>query len=96
MLEQKESILVTTDMLYTNSKVFNSSTEKLPVLCQYCGSADHQSSVCPQAQVWAMCKTKNHTLMYIGPSLKEIEDPEKDNRAYKSDNPSLRFSKKVY
>ena len=53
---------------------------------QYCGSADHQSSTCPQAEVWSTCKTKKHGLKYMCLILKGGKKLERYNKGYKYDN----------
>ena len=82
-LEQQTSVLVTKDLLLTSTTVSNYATEitihtyiHTFIHCQYCGSADHQSSACPQAEVCHMSKTKNHRSIYICPLLKEVNNQE--------------------
>ena len=61
--------------------------------CQYCGSVDHWSNTCLQADTCPTFKTKNHSLLYICLLLRNTKGQEKDCRGYKSDDPSLVYSK---
>ena len=79
-LEQQKPILLFKDMFHTSSTVPNCEAEILHVPCQYCGSADHYSNACSQAEVCPLCMTKNHSLMYICPLSKEVKNQEKDYR----------------
>ena len=63
--------------------------ERLHVLCQCCGSADHHSSNSLLAKVCPTCKTNKNCLMYVCPLFKDAEGPQKDYRGYKSDDPSF-------
>ena len=67
-------------------------TGQTHVPCQYCGSVEHSSQVaiCP------ICKTKNHSPLYICPLLKKTKSQEKDYKDYKSDNPFLGYHKVSY
>ena len=54
--------------------------------CQYWGSADHQFSTCLQEEACPTCKTKNHSLKYICPMLKEVEKQEGNDKFYRDDD----------
>ena len=79
-LEQQKYVLVSNDLLQMNG------VKKSIVPCQYCGSADHQTSTCPHGEMSPMCKTKNHSLKYICPILKDVKKQERDNRGYRDEN----------
>ena len=64
-----------------------SNIGKSHVPCQYSGSADHQSSTCPQAEVCPICETKSHSLKYICPMLKQAKNQDKGHRGYGYDDP---------
>ena len=61
-------------MLVTKDLFHMIVVAKSHVPCQYCGSADHQSCTCPQAEVCPTCKTKNQSLKYICPILKKLKN----------------------
>ena len=48
-----------------------------------------------QPEVCPMCKTKNHSLMFICLLLKEVKCHEKDYKGYRFNDPSLNPSKKM-
>ena len=87
--------MVTRDILHTISTVSNCAAGKSHISCEYCGSAEDQSSVWTKAEVCPMCKTKSHSLMYICPLLKEVKNQEKEYRGYRYDGPSSKPSEKV-
>ena len=60
--------------------------QKISRAREYCGSADHWSSNCPQEKVCLNHKTKNHSLKYSYPVMKDAKGQQKDYRGYKSDD----------
>ena len=56
------------------------------MLCQLCGSDDHQSTTLPQAEVCPMYKTENYSLKYICPMLKEVKKQDRNTRNYRDGN----------
>ena len=79
-LEQQKSVLVSKDLFQL------SSVNKFHVPCQYCGSANDQPITCPQAEVCPTCNTKDHSLKYIFPMLKEVQIQERSNKSYRDDD----------
>ena len=72
-------------------------TGKLHVPYQYCGSAEHQSNACFQVATCSTCKNKNHSPLYICPSLENaVKNQEKDYQGYQSDEHSLGYHKVNY
>ena len=77
---RNKSILIAKDKFHT-SKVSIYAAEKSHMPWLNCGSADYQSSCSSQVDVCPMCKTINHSLMYMCLLLKEVKGHEKDHRS---------------
>ena len=92
-LEQLMLVLVIKYMLHMSNRMSNHVAEKPHMPVQNCGYVDHQSSTCSQAEVCPHMQSMNHSVMYICPLLKAIRYQEKEYREYKSDVPSLGYSK---